>query len=832
MAINFIYNYPQVAREAGFKLRQYKDGPIDWRILGSIEIERLLQDQRFEQVDTLLPHLAEAPLGTILDTNILDSGVVKYFVVSQFAIQYLLFCRKFLDETIQELREAHAVSQMDVAKLRKSLTESNNEILQLHKKITQIEAIHEVVYPCHLCTKSFISNEALNIHITRRHAAHISNSAKNFGCGSANGGVSIAERRTDTPSSVNVKEREHNDLQLINAIKLELEIKQLKERLNNAERDIRERRAAPVTTSTTPREPQAKTLKNAAVQSELQETKEQDGIWDAIKSSEMHERKAQLNNLQAKIQEFETWRETQQANNQDSIAEINRKLNEIVQTLEETKALPTVATPVATVEPSGDQKLEGFNVNDMNALQRRGSPTVEGIERLLTEKVVEIGQKSAEKLEEFVHNMEANYKEKLEELEREIRKRNEQESISKAKETHREKTSKIPTDDINALPRVITYTAFNPSDSDSSLSARAQPEAAKRIPRLKRNITAEKEFVDIDKAKVNDETYILNENIGENDSTALKPKPRVRQIKNIASTTAADRKHLHGKQLGSQSTESNRTFVKAEKRVAINGYDDADTKDSTDISETFSSENDSDDSGSSKSESKGVPVEPEQHNRKQSEIKKSRAPIKPKVFTRNDAQKMLNKRLIGSGLDPKIDGISTAAMKHLTAELTEQRHALKQKYPNFYATRTKIKKLVDKLCSTKLPAPIEDILKHTKPIKPEATIDIPQHKRNAAQLSSDIDNFEGVEGTSTPIRIPQGLRESDDFKKRLERILASPIRRPNIDNIKTDHEKLANVPSQIDTKEAPVPLTRKRVMFTTLSPTPNEVGATNASPII
>lgn len=27
-------NFPQVMREAGFKLRQYRDGPLDWRQMG------------------------------------------------------------------------------------------------------------------------------------------------------------------------------------------------------------------------------------------------------------------------------------------------------------------------------------------------------------------------------------------------------------------------------------------------------------------------------------------------------------------------------------------------------------------------------------------------------------------------------------------------------------------------------------------------------------------------------------------------------------------------------------------------------------------------------
>lgn len=528
-------------------------------------------------MDALLAHLSEAPLATILDTNILDSGIAKYFVVSQFAIQYLLFCRKFLDETIRELREAHAESQMDVAKLRKSLVEANNEILQLHKKITQIEAIHEVVYPCHLCTKSFISNDALNLHITRRHGLRVTNSVAIVGRTTNGNGndPGVSERHADTSATGGTKEREHNDLQLINAIKLELEIKQLKERLNNAERDIRERNmAASNSRHRIPREP-PKNVKSIAIQSELLETKEQDDGADATlnsastDSSEMRERKAQLTKLQTKIQEFEAWRQMQQTNNEESIAEINRKLSEIVHTLEEAKTAPAATPVTATVEP----KVVEERI-DVAALPRRGSPSVEDLERLLTQKVVEIGQKSAEKLEEFVHNMETNYKEKLNELEREIKKRNatEPKAESDCKATagaaQLDTAAKIITRtasiaETSVPQRDITYTAFNPTESDSSLSAELKPEAAKRVPRIRRCINVVSEVVATDTAKHNDETYLIMDKEVRQGTSAVKPKPKLRKLKSVE-TASQDKKNTQGEELYSLSAESNRTFVKPE----------------------------------------------------------------------------------------------------------------------------------------------------------------------------------------------------------------------------------------------------------------------------
>lgn len=32
--LDFKYDYPQAARDASFQLKQYKNGPIDWRLIG------------------------------------------------------------------------------------------------------------------------------------------------------------------------------------------------------------------------------------------------------------------------------------------------------------------------------------------------------------------------------------------------------------------------------------------------------------------------------------------------------------------------------------------------------------------------------------------------------------------------------------------------------------------------------------------------------------------------------------------------------------------------------------------------------------------------------
>jgi len=259
---------------------------------GSYETERILREQNFELVDKALTHLSEAPLGTVLETHILDSGIAKYFVMSQYAIQYLMCCRTYLDECVTDLKEAHTTAQEEIATLRKSLSESNNEVVQLHKRITQIEAIREVVYPCHLCTKNFISNEALNVHIGRKHR--------------------VASPPSLTSATGKEKDRDKaTDVHLINTIKMELEIKQLKERLNAAERNIKERSTGSKRVS--PRQEQ----RHVGIQSNLAEPKEKDEDSGEARQSEASERKEQLTGLAERLSNFEEWQtQLKQSNEQ------------------------------------------------------------------------------------------------------------------------------------------------------------------------------------------------------------------------------------------------------------------------------------------------------------------------------------------------------------------------------------------------------------------------------------------------------------------------------------------------------------------------------------
>lgn len=359
-----------------------------------MEVERILNEQNFELIDGVLDHIAEVPLASILDSNILDSGIAKYFVISQFSIQFLLFCRKFLEETATELRECYGSSQMEIATLRKSLSEANNEILQLHKKITQMEAIHEIIYPCHLCTKNFISNDALNLHISRKHHSNYDK----------------LEKRFDLPHT-QFTDRE-NDLALINTVKLELEIKHLKERLNNAEKEIKEnnidsRNKCPIKITESVAVPKI-SAQSIGIQSNLSEIKEKDDKSDDELSTSTENRQ-HLYLLQEKFKDFEKWKEEQKVQNSEFLMEINKKFKEFSAALEISKNIST-----------HDDKLHTTS-------------SVEDLETILSKRIEDMGKTNASKLDEIMNKIEMNCRDKLEKLEAEFKNINDKNTHCKSK---------------------------------------------------------------------------------------------------------------------------------------------------------------------------------------------------------------------------------------------------------------------------------------------------------------------------------------------------------------------------------------------------------------
>ncbi|EFA03365.1 cilium assembly protein DZIP1L [Tribolium castaneum] len=187
------HDYVRLAFDTGFKFEKHKSDNFDRNKISLIDIDRVIEERDFATVETLIPGITKFVLDPDL-AQVLDVSFVKTFKLSQLAIQYLLFCKKYLDNTVIVLKD-------ELKKVRGENKELNLFVDDLKEHIATLmrEIDEKVAFKCEQCLKVFSSEEFLNSHIRRRHS---------------------------TPTQVPETD------------KLQMEIKELKGRLNDAEKMI------------------------------------------------------------------------------------------------------------------------------------------------------------------------------------------------------------------------------------------------------------------------------------------------------------------------------------------------------------------------------------------------------------------------------------------------------------------------------------------------------------------------------------------------------------------------------------------------------------------
>uniref|UniRef100_A0A182VW59 C2H2-type domain-containing protein n=1 Tax=Anopheles minimus TaxID=112268 RepID=A0A182VW59_9DIPT len=405
MSYKWHHNFPKIAREAGFTIRELSAGHcIDWRFIASIDPYGIVGEQDYEKLDEFIPHISEVPIGSVLNNRILDPAIGKYFVLAQFSIQYLLFCKQFLDETVLEIRNTIQRLQEDNARLEKMNKKRNEEVTMLQRKLQRSETMEHaqvagVIYPCSKCTKNFISPELLSAHMVRKHASIVRPAEPAF------------DRK---PSST--------DTNLINTIKLELEVKQLKERLNAAEKDLHNQRSkhhrcrvcSDDSSSATEKQP-AKILHSVGIQSNLTDDKDLNDkeaqtqtdaplTFESVAVVPRHQPKDQSHSadlisksdLQSFLEEqkqlFESWKAGERETLNQQIESVKQNLVDVIQNMEKSERNTPVPEVEETVWKDRYKELEKmYEISQRQTQQAIGSfelaytQKMEQIEKLLLE---------------------------------------------------------------------------------------------------------------------------------------------------------------------------------------------------------------------------------------------------------------------------------------------------------------------------------------------------------------------------------------------------------------------------------------------------------------
>ncbi|XP_050068712.1 cilium assembly protein DZIP1L [Anopheles maculipalpis] len=402
MSYRWHHNFPKIAREAGFTIRELSAGHcIDWRFIASIDPYGIVSEQDYEKLDEFIPHISEVPIGNVLNNRILDPAIGKYFILAQFSIQYLLFCKQFLDETVLEIRKTIQGLQEENVRLEKMNKKHNEEVTLLQRKLHRNEtmehqhaqSVASVIYPCSRCTKNFISPELLNAHVVRKHANIVRPPDATF------------DRKPST-----------TDTNLINTIKLELEVKQLKERLNAAEKDLQNHRTkhhrcrvCSEDSSSAMEKPPTKVLHSIGIQSNLTDDKDlndkeaqtQTNMLITLESDPLHDSKppermppsADLiskSDLQTFLEEqkelFEIWKAGERKIFNQELAIVKQDLVDVIQSMEKSERNTPIPVTEESVWKDRYQELEKMYEKS----QKQAQQTIASFEGVYAQKMEEM----------------------------------------------------------------------------------------------------------------------------------------------------------------------------------------------------------------------------------------------------------------------------------------------------------------------------------------------------------------------------------------------------------------------------------------------------------
>lgn len=237
-------------------------------ILALLDIERIIRERDIPIVEKHLENILDYNIDSE-ELRILDPSFVKLFKLCQLSVEFLMYCKQYLDKTVvllkSDFEKKTEVSifihnllfdfyTLDIILLfllnKLIIIYQENKLLQkefgritsennkLKKKIKDLKMTlhyrHQLqqtlndqitIYQCNECGKTFINNEYLNAHLKRRH------------------NVSDYKIEDDLKDNVCQESPEHtlhtspeHEIYKTEADRLQSEIKILKEKLNNAER--------------------------------------------------------------------------------------------------------------------------------------------------------------------------------------------------------------------------------------------------------------------------------------------------------------------------------------------------------------------------------------------------------------------------------------------------------------------------------------------------------------------------------------------------------------------------------------------------------------------
>lgn len=99
------YRLSEIALKSGFKFRDVENRKLDWKALGCVDVNKVIENQDYEFLENITPKIIETPMHSIL-SGAIDPAILSLFRLAQLSLQYMTFCQQFMSHTLYDLRTA------------------------------------------------------------------------------------------------------------------------------------------------------------------------------------------------------------------------------------------------------------------------------------------------------------------------------------------------------------------------------------------------------------------------------------------------------------------------------------------------------------------------------------------------------------------------------------------------------------------------------------------------------------------------------------------------------------------------------------------------------
>ncbi|KAG5681774.1 hypothetical protein PVAND_011182 [Polypedilum vanderplanki] len=392
MSYGFYHNLPEIARSGGFKLCQ-DDGDssqIDWRFIATADTHKIIKDSDFEKIDECVPFLIKSSISDLLNSKALDPVIGKIYTLSQLSLEYLLFCTRFLDKSVSSLRESLYNYQKQNLELQMIVEEKDLEISQLKKFLNRSQHSCDENYSCSKCTINFETHSLLEDHVNNIHQQQ--------------------------------QQMKDKDTNLIKAIKLELEVKQLKEKLNLTEKELMNVNTKKVEICEKCRLNQLKTFNNIGIQINFEEKEKDDKEKEQVELE--NENFTKFNEsmralMSEQIENFKLQKEIDEEKHREEVEQLKTLLDNAIKSLQENEIRKNSFTP--SPAPRSSMKNEAKKSSTLES---------ENLWKIRFQELEKMYEGNQAQMAQSMKDMEQAYAEKMNKLEESLKQlKNEKQTI-------------------------------------------------------------------------------------------------------------------------------------------------------------------------------------------------------------------------------------------------------------------------------------------------------------------------------------------------------------------------------------------------------------------